>query len=156
MEPTLPLFSAPIVVALQNANLSLSDLTSVILFGGNTRVPAVQSAVRSVLGPIEDRIAQNVNTDEAAVLGAAYYGASLSRQFRMKSLAVDEMSAEEFTMGSEVVFQKGARLGSKMTISFPAGEDTSFGFSEGLRVFPQRLISMLLMMTVGDLFSLCA
>lgn len=48
-------------------------------FGGNTRVPFVQTAIKAALGGKEDKIAQNVNTDEAAVLGAAYYGASQGR-----------------------------------------------------------------------------
>ena len=56
-----------------------TDINSLILFGGNTRVPFVQTAIKAALGGNEDKIAQNVNTDEAAVLGAAYYGASQGR-----------------------------------------------------------------------------
>ena len=111
--------------------MTLTDITSVILFGGNTRVPFVQSAVRSVLGDAEDRIAQNVNTDEAAVLGAAFYGAGLSRQFKMKNIEVVEAAVEEFRMGDEVVFAKGAKLGSRKTLSFPADDDQIFEFSQG-------------------------
>lgn len=131
IQPSFPLFSSPINSALQSANLSLPQLTSVILFGGNTRVPFIQSAIRSVLGDAEARIAQNVNTDEAAVLGAAYYGASLSRQFKIKNLEVTEPALEEFTMGDEVLFEKGAKLGTRKTISIPAEEDSVLEFSQG-------------------------
>lgn len=61
-----------------------SDINSLILFGGNTRVPLVQAAVKSALKGNEDKIAQNVNTDEAAVLGAAFYGASQGRSVKSK------------------------------------------------------------------------
>jgi hypoxia up-regulated 1 len=40
------------------------------------------------------KIAHNVNADEAAVLGAAFYGASLSSRFKTKELKVqDKLSA---------------------------------------------------------------
>ncbi|KAK8869653.1 hypothetical protein IAR55_000221 [Kwoniella newhampshirensis] len=120
LEETAPLFSLPLTAALASANLTLSDITSVILFGGNTRVPLVQSAIKSVLGHAEDRIAQNVNTDEAAVLGAAYYGAALSRQFKMKNLNVTEKSVSDIIMGEEVIFPKGSKLGDRQSIALPA------------------------------------
>lgn len=37
------------------------------MVGGSSRVPMVEAAVRSVVG--EERIAKNVNADEAAVMG---------------------------------------------------------------------------------------
>ncbi len=47
---------------------------------------------------LSDKIAQNVNTDEAAVLGAAYYGASTSRQFRAKvDLKLQEVTGYEIS-----------------------------------------------------------
>lgn len=131
IESSLPLFSSPINTALRAANLSISDLTSVILFGGNTRVPLVQSAVRAVLGDAEDRIAQNVNTDEAAVLGAAYYGAALSRQFKMKSLNVTEAAMEPFMMAEEMIFQKGTRLGTRKSLALPPRNDLVVEFAQG-------------------------
>ncbi|WWD16084.1 hypothetical protein CI109_100509 [Kwoniella shandongensis] len=120
VQESIPLYSLPLTAALASANLTLSDITSVILFGGNTRVPLVQSAIKSVLGDAEDRIAQNVNTDEAAVLGAAYYGAALSRQFKMKNLNVTEKSVSDILMGEELVFPKGSKLGDKRSILLPA------------------------------------
>ena len=51
----------------------------------------------------------------------------------MKNLEVVEKTLEEFRLdlGDEVVFEKGARLGSKKTLSFSAGEDSVFEFSQG-------------------------
>ena len=48
-------------------NLVQDDITSVILTGGASRTPMIQSAVRAAVG--ESKIAMNVNADEAAVLG---------------------------------------------------------------------------------------
>ena len=129
-EPSFAVFQAPITDALTASNLSLANLTSVILFGGNTRVPLVQAAVRFVVGD-DERIAQNVNTDEAAVLGAAYYGAGLSRQFKMKSIDVKERSMADIRMGDDVIFEKGAKLGSRKTLSLPADEDRMWEFCQG-------------------------
>ena len=37
---------------------------------------------------LRSKIAQNVNADEAAVLGAALHGAGLSRQFKTKDIRI--------------------------------------------------------------------
>lgn len=124
---------APIRSALQAAELTLDDITSLILFGGNTRVPLVQSAIKEVLGGSEDKIAQNVNADEAAVLGAAYYGAALSRQFKMKPIELSERSVRETTVepSGEVLFPAGTPLGTKKTLSFAAKDDLTLEFAQG-------------------------
>ena len=46
---------------------SQADLESVIMIGGSSRVPMVEAAVRAIVG--EDKLAKNVNADEAAVMG---------------------------------------------------------------------------------------
>ena len=131
-----PLFSSPITNALSSANLGLDDLTSIILFGGNTRVPFVQTAIRSVLTDAHiDKIAQNVNTDEAAVLGAAYYGASLSRQFKMKQIEVAEKSLEDFTMNGQVIFPQGSKLGEKKSFTLPESDEVLLDFAQASWVF---------------------
>ncbi|WVQ78425.1 hypothetical protein IAT38_000511 [Cryptococcus sp. DSM 104549] len=131
LELSTPLFSSPISSALASSGLSVSDINSFILFGGNTRVPLVQSAIKSILGESDDKIAQNVNTDEAAVLGAAYYGAALSRQFKMKNkVEVKEASVGEIALADgQVIFPEGSTLGEKKPISFPADEDLELEFT---------------------------
>jgi hypoxia up-regulated 1 len=56
----------PLADPLRTANQD--DIESVILIGGSSRVPMVQAAVAAVVG--EEKIAKNVNADEAAVLGS--------------------------------------------------------------------------------------
>ncbi|KAI6112082.1 heat shock protein 70 family [Pisolithus croceorrhizus] len=120
-------FAQPIYDALANAGLNLDNLASVILTGGSSRTPMIQSAVKVAVG--EDRIAQNVNADESAVLGAALYGASLSRQFKTKDIRITdifphEVQASYFAAapGSRtihsLIFPRGSKYGTRKTLSF--------------------------------------
>ncbi|KAI3487709.1 hypothetical protein L1887_48315 [Cichorium endivia] len=81
----LPKFTTPIQQALAAAGIKLDELNSIVLVGGSTRVPLVQNALREA-GIPDSKLAQNVNADEAAVMGAAFYGASFNPQFRMKEI----------------------------------------------------------------------
>lgn len=80
----------PIDVALKEANMKVSDIQSLVLVGGGVRVPAVQASLASVVG--EDKIAKNVNGDEAAVMGAVFRAAGLSRQFKVKEVRLKDIS----------------------------------------------------------------
>ncbi|GAB5586845.1 lumenal Hsp70 protein [Umbelopsis nana] len=71
----------PIKTVLAAAKMKTSDVNSLVLVGGSVRVPAVQKILKKTIG--SDKVAQNVNADEAAVLGAAFRGASISNQFRL-------------------------------------------------------------------------
>nr|GFC08679.1 heat shock 70 kDa protein, mitochondrial [Tanacetum cinerariifolium] len=65
----------PLKVALKDAGLSVSDINDVILVGGQTRMPMVQSKVADFFGK-EPR--KDVNPDEAVAVGAAVQGGVLS------------------------------------------------------------------------------
>src|SRR5699024_5469264 len=58
----------PVKKALQDADLTSSDLDKVILVGGSTRIPAVQEAIEKETGKEPSR---GVNPDEVVALGAA-------------------------------------------------------------------------------------
>nr|KIR46565.1 hypoxia up-regulated 1 [Cryptococcus bacillisporus CA1280] len=125
------LYANPVVSALEVAALQLGDIKSVILFGGNTRVPLVQAALKSVLDGAEDKIAQNVNTDEAAVLGAAYYGAALSKLFRIKNIDIKERGVSEIALkDGSAIFPQGTVLGERKAITLPAKGDVTLEFTE--------------------------
>lgn len=85
-----------------------------------------------------DKIALNVNADEAAVLGAGLHGASLSRQFRTKNIKVSDIclhdiQASYFAAASTstnrprsittVIFPAGSKVGQKKTLTFKRKED---------------------------------
>ena len=65
----------PIEKALQDANLSVSDIDQVLLVGGSTRIPAVQEAVKKATGKEPNK---SVNPDEAVAIGAAIQGGILA------------------------------------------------------------------------------
>ncbi|PSB34162.1 molecular chaperone DnaK [Chlorogloea sp. CCALA 695] len=66
----------PMVQALKDSELKPAEIDKVILVGGSTRIPAVQSALQKFFGgKATDR---SVNPDEAVALGAAIQGGVLS------------------------------------------------------------------------------
>ena len=65
----------PVDLALKDAKLSTSEITDVILVGGQTRMPLVQEKVKEFFGK-EPR--KDINPDEAVAAGAAIQGAVLS------------------------------------------------------------------------------
>ena len=65
----------PIEDALREAKLSASDIDEVLLVGGSTRIPAVQTMVETTLGKKSNR---TINPDEVVALGAAIQGGVLA------------------------------------------------------------------------------
>ena len=57
--------------AMSDAGLSASDIDKVLLVGGSSRIPAVQEAIKKVLGKEPTK---NVNPDECVAIGAAIQG----------------------------------------------------------------------------------
>jgi hypoxia up-regulated 1 len=74
----------PIQEALKNAGLTWKDIDSVIVHGGATRTPFVQQRLEKLA--TKAKIRANVNSDEAAVFGAAFKAAGLSPSFRVKEI----------------------------------------------------------------------
>ena len=61
----------PVRNALRDAGLTKNDIHQVLLVGGSTRIPAVQEAVKNVLGKEPNR---SLNPDEVVAMGAAIQG----------------------------------------------------------------------------------
>jgi molecular chaperone DnaK len=64
----------PTKQALSDAGLSAKEIDRIVLVGGSTRIPAVQEAIRNLLGKEPHK---GVNPDEVVALGAAYQAAVL-------------------------------------------------------------------------------
>jgi len=60
--------------ALKDAELKADEIDRIILVGGSTRIPAVQEAIRKLLGQDPHK---GVNPDEVVAMGAAYQAAVL-------------------------------------------------------------------------------
>ena len=67
--------AGPVEKALKDAKLSASDIQSVVLVGGMTRMPAVVEKVKKIFG--KDPM-QGVNPDEVVAVGAAIQGGVLA------------------------------------------------------------------------------
>lgn len=65
----------PVKQALKDANISLEDLSKVILVGGSTRIPAVVDAIAKVTGKEPFK---GINPDECVAIGAAIQGGVLA------------------------------------------------------------------------------
>jgi molecular chaperone DnaK len=92
----------PCLQALRDAGLSPSDIDHVILVGGSTRIPAVQSLVKDIFGKEGSK---GVNPDEVVAVGAAIQGGILGGEVRdVLLLDVTPLSLGIETLGA--VFTK--------------------------------------------------
>ncbi|MFR9164882.1 MAG: molecular chaperone DnaK [Dysgonomonas sp.] len=83
--------------ALQDAGLSAADIDEVILVGGSTRIPAVQTEVEKFFGKAPSK---GVNPDEVVAVGAAIQGAVLTGEVKdVLLLDVTPLSLGIETMG---------------------------------------------------------
>ena len=70
---------APCEKALSDAGLKASDIDEVILVGGSTRIPAIQTLVEKFFGKTPHK---GVNPDEVVAVGAAIQGAVLTGEVK--------------------------------------------------------------------------
>lgn len=69
----------PVRSALKDAGLQASDIEKVLLVGGSTRIPAVQDAVKKLIGREPQK---DINPDECVAVGAAIQGGVLSGEVK--------------------------------------------------------------------------
>ncbi|MCJ1335657.1 lumenal Hsp70 protein [Bachmanniomyces sp. S44760] len=123
----------PILQALEMAKLEFGDLESIILHGGAVRTPFVQKQLEALVGSA-DKIRTNVNSDEAAVFGAAFKAAGISPSFRVKEIRAGDIAGYSAGVSWESdgkerqqkLFIPSSQAGQQKLVPFKKTDDFTF------------------------------
>jgi len=121
----------PITQALANAGgeaqgATLDKIDAVVIVGGSVRIPAVQSAIKSATS--KDVLTQNLDGDEAMVMGAVFRAANQSTTFQVRPFGV--VDATPYAVGVRITNQNQEEAATTTTQTDAAAEEAEASSDE--------------------------
>lgn len=92
----------PVEQLLAETGKEPGEVHAVVIIGGGSRIPEIQSRLLKVMD--REELNRNLNGDEAAALGAGFYAAGLSPSFRVRKVSVEDI----FPFGVSATVSRGA------------------------------------------------
>lgn len=124
----------PVQQALKDAKLDIKDIDEVVLVGGSTRMPMIQTLVKDITGGKEPN--KSVNPDEVVAIGAAIQGGVLGGDVKdVLLLDVTPLSLGLETLGGVMtpLITRNTTIPSRKSEIFSTAEDSQSGVD--VRVF---------------------